>query len=153
VPVLPLTYLGHDNCELRDVNDLGQAVGVSRCNTCAVSRAVPPKAIIVLDGVAHNLNDLLAEPVNFKLLEGRAINDRGQIACTSTTSKNLVLLTPIVEPPDITIDGKVDQRDLSIVLEHWGPIGLFTPLRADVDENGVIDAQDLALVLGAWTPR
>ena len=152
-PVFALTDLGHNSCELRDINDIGQAVGISKCSTCPAAKAVPPKAILVIDGVPHNLNDLLAEPVPFKLLEGRTINDRGQIACSATLSKNLVLLTPIVEPPDITIDGKVDLRDLAIVLEHWGAVSQLTPLRADIDESGTIDAADLALVLGAWTPR
>ncbi len=153
VVVLPIEAFDHDNCNLRDINDIGQAVGMSNCNACGAARAVPAKAILVQDGVVHNLNDLMAVPIPFKLFEGVAINDRGQIACSTNTAKNLVLLTPIVEPPDITIDGKVDQRDLAIIIEHWGTIGPLTPLRADVNENGAVDAHDLALVLGAWTPR
>ncbi len=49
---------------------------------------------------------------------------------------------------DANRDGAVDDRDLSLVLGHWGTAGGWA--EGDFDANGTIDDRDLSIVLGSW---
>ena len=49
-------------------------------------------------------------------------------------------------PADIDGDGRVDGRDLTILLEQWGSTGI-----ADIDSSGVVDSTDLGIMLREWS--
>ncbi len=51
-------------------------------------------------------------------------------------------------PGDANGDGIVDDRDLSILLGHWGDPGGWA--EGDFDANGIVDDRDLNILLGRW---
>ncbi len=59
---------------------------------------------------------------------------------------------PAFLPADINLDGQVDDRDLNLLLSHWGdtdpnPWGVLV---GDINEDGFVDDRDLNLLLSAW---
>jgi hypothetical protein len=64
-----------------------------------------------------------------------------------------MFLTPVTSTKDITLDCAIDQRDLLLLPEHWGPVTTLSLKRADVDGDGVVDGYDLVRVLAAWSPK
>ncbi len=60
-----------------------------------------------------------------------------------------VLSIPARLPGDANADGQVDDRDLNIILSHWGDAGpAIGP--GDVNGDGQIDDRDLNIVLSHW---
>ncbi len=51
-------------------------------------------------------------------------------------------------PGDANGDGTVDDRDLNVVLAHWGDAGGWA--QGDFDASGVIDDRDLSVLLSHW---
>ena len=149
--VLPLAEFGHDAIMLNDINDLGQAVGRSFCSfNVPVCSARP---VLWQDGKLIDLQPFIEDGFAGTPAVAVAINDRGQIVCSLFDGDApLILLTPIAPPADVNLDGRTDVKDLMLVLDNWGEVGVRTVLRSDVDESGAVDARDLATVLGGWTP-
>ncbi len=61
-----------------------------------------------------------------------------------------VELIPVQASPDFNRDGKVDIKDLMILIEHWGqdePMADIAPLP---DGDGLVDYEDLALLMEYW---
>lgn len=134
-----------------DINDVDQVVGGSG-STSGGGISV----FFWADGHLYDLM-LLAPPLpGGYYLEAGAINNRGQIAVVGYRIPNksrIFLLTPLsLADADVTIDCKVDTKDLLAVLECWGPRETSVIERADIDGDGVIGPRDLAEVLGNWTP-
>ncbi len=114
------------------------------------------------DGVFAPVSGLsLSEPLDpfsfFQVIEldfDRAIGDAVRIRGTAGGTKEF---TSIVEleafglllvPGDANADGLVDDRDLSLLLAHWGQAGPWE--QGDFDANGTIDDADLNLLLSRW---
>ncbi len=59
---------------------------------------------------------------------------------------------PYCIPPaaDITLDGWTDDRDLNILLSHWGDSGAVRWTDGDVDASGLVDDRDLSILLSNW---
>ncbi|MBT8485997.1 MAG: choice-of-anchor E domain-containing protein [Phycisphaerales bacterium] len=64
----------------------------------------------------------------------------------------LVYEFEFIEDEDLDDDGDVDEFDLAILLEHWGPCPP-PPTRCvgDVDGDGMVGFNDLLHVLAAWS--
>lgn len=133
------------------INDLGQVVGVSG--------VLPDNAANVpflwVDGQSFDLRTLVTLPANVKLKTAVKVLDDGRILGTVAIGPTLIpssaILTPITPPEDITLDGKVDAKDLAVLLGAWGAVSETTVKRADVNHDGDVGPTDLAAVLGAWT--
>jgi len=61
-----------------------------------------------------------------------------------------VELIPEQASPDFNQDGKVDIRDLMILIEHWGQEELSVDIAPLPDGDGIVDSEDLALLMEYW---
>jgi hypothetical protein len=66
---------------------------------------------------------------------------------------NARLVIPAPVACDLDADGRVDARDLALLLAEWGRADLDRreTRRAEVDGDGVVGVGDLEALLGAWT--
>lgn len=80
------TLLESNSSVALSINELGQVVGSSGGS-----------AFLYENGTMFDLNDLVADDVDFGLVEATGINERGQIVAT-TSSFRAYLLTPVPEP-------------------------------------------------------
>jgi probable HAF family extracellular repeat protein len=142
---------GFDMVQANGINTAGQVVGLTRL------QSDPQNGYVFLwqDGVFHNLSTLTSVPSNAVLKQASEILDDGRILCAVTWPgyQSFAVLTPQTRSEDVTLDCKVDVKDLSVLFERWGPVEPMRPTRADVDGDGEIGPYDLAAVLGAWSPR
>jgi hypothetical protein len=133
------------------INDLGQVVGLSG--------VLPDNAANVpflwINGQSYDLRTLVTLPPNVKLTNAVKVLDDGRILGTVKIGPTLIpssaILTPLTSAEDITLDGKVDAKDLATLIDAWGEVDQSTVKRADIDRDGVVGPIDLAAVLGAWT--
>lgn len=116
------------------------------------------------DGHAVLLSDLVDAPDNFLLVVWPvSMNTKGEIGTgfhiLGESHAVGAILSPVDRPlGDVNIDCNVDERDLIVVLEDWGPDKFGHP--ADMVSSatfqppgdGRVDAADLAIVLGNWSP-
>jgi hypothetical protein len=146
----------YDAAQFRGMNEVGQAVGYSYCQYTSPCDNNPLHQVhLWMEGSYYSLNSFLPQNWPGKIYEGRAINDSGVIAAYGyyQGQGKMYIFTPVgSSPADITIDCRVDVKDLTMVLECWGPTSESPVKRADVDDDGVVGPRDLAEVLGAWTP-
>ena len=142
---------GFDSVESVGINTTGQAVGFTYLKT----EPQNGYAFLWQDGVFYKLSELTSVPPNAKLKVGSAILDDGRILCAVTWPgyQSFAVLTPQTRAEDVTLDCKVDVKDLSVLFERWGTVEPIRPTRADVDGDGEVGPYDLAAVLGAWSPR
>ncbi|HUU15626.1 MAG TPA: M14 family zinc carboxypeptidase [Sedimentisphaerales bacterium] len=61
-----------------------------------------------------------------------------------------VELIPKKASPDFNRDGKVDIKDLMILIEHWGQDEPSVDIAPLPDGDGVVDSEDLALLMEYW---
>jgi hypothetical protein len=146
----------HDAAQFKGMNEISQAVGYSYCQYVTPCDNNPLHQIhLWMDGTSYSLNSFLPPNWPGRVVEAKAISDSGVIAAYGPyqTQGKLYIFTPVgSSPADITIDCRVDVKDLTMVLECWGPTSESPVKRADVDGDGVVGPRDLAEVLGAWTP-
>lgn len=139
-----------------DINDLGQAVGMSECQGSLVgcSPWFQAQAILYQNGTVTVLDPLIEGP------RGRSgfctyaigVNNNGQILIEGQSAAGgAFLLTPPWMAGDVNADCRVNAHDITLLLENWGPVGQGTVRRADVDEDGEVGGMDLGLLLGGWT--
>lgn len=107
----------YSNGAMHDLGDLGtdlptMGMSINRWSQVVgtigarINRFVPPPDFIdqrafLYSGAMHDLNDLILRPNGTILRYGKAINDRGQIACDGVNAageEHAYLLTPIPEP-------------------------------------------------------
>jgi hypothetical protein len=139
---------------LMDVNAVGHMIGYLTISGFG-QHNVGSTGAIWIDGVPHRLKDLAIPPgPSFGVGIASAINNRGQIAASGSVGGKSygMILTPVgVVDGDLTIDCKVDARDLAMLLGLWGttydaPGGL-----GDIDGDLEVGTTDLAVLFGAWT--
>jgi probable HAF family extracellular repeat protein len=142
---------GFDEVQAAGINSAGQLVGLTRLK----SEPQNGYAFLWQDGVFRNLSTLTDVPSSAVLKEGIEILDDGRILCVVTWPgyQSFAVLTPQTRSEDVTLDCKVDVKDLSVLFERWGTVEPMRPTRADVDGDGEVGPYDLAAVLGAWSPR
>ena len=51
---------------------------------------------------------------------------------------------------DVNVDGKVDARDVGLLLSAWGSVTKATDLRFDQTGDGMVDATDLSTLISQW---
>lgn len=114
----PLTggLLGYVN----DINNEGVIVGKSYGDGFTGSRACR-----WIDGAVENLNDLVEAEADWKMINAKAINNKGQIvglAMNDDFEYRAYVLSPIIEPcpGDLSGDGVVNVQDLLAVIAGWG---------------------------------
>ena len=110
---------------------------------------VPPGVYMLFvsamkDGSANETNQLIGVP------------DSPAVTEMSVSDINLPLdpVKPIKkQKADLDGDGKIDMRDLSILLYHWTSSIFYAPYNKDVDLNGdgVINLKDVSLIISHWT--
>ena len=61
-----------------------------------------------------------------------------------------VELIPKKASPDFNRDGKVDIKDLLILIEHWRQDELSVDIAPLPDGDGIVDSEDLALLMEYW---
>jgi len=61
-----------------------------------------------------------------------------------------VELIPKQASPDFNRDGKVDIKDLVILIEHWGQDEPSVDIAPLPDGDGIVDSEDLALLMEYW---
>ncbi len=147
---------GHSGSFFYDINDLGQAAGKSYCQSETCPSLFGTQAIIWQNGSVVVLDPLIEDPrgLNGNSHFAVAINNRGQVLLKGISSQGgTFLLTPPSMPGDVNADCRVNAHDLTLLLEHWGPVVAGTVLRADLDEDGEIGPFDLGILLGGWTPE
>ena len=142
----------------RDINEAGQVLVIS-------GEGLLGGSYIWQDGAFTFISDVVTPRLPEHLVIGaESINDSGQIAGTANDwmAGGIfgVVLAPLDRPlGDVNIDCVVDERDLAMLLEDWGPDKAGHP--ADMvssatfapPPDGRINAADLAAVLGNWTVR
>ena len=145
---------GHSGTFFFDINDLGQAVGKSYCQAESCPEPFKSQAIIWHNGKVTVLDPLIEDPRGLNGFSDYAvaINNRGQVLLKGISSQGgTFLLTPPSMTGDVNADCRVNAYDLTLLLEHWGPVVAGTVLRADLDEDGEIGPVDLGILLGGWT--
>ena len=110
---------------------------------------VPPGVYMLFisamkDGSANELNQLIGVPDSPAVTEMNIF----EIQLPLTPVKQIKK-----QKADINGDGRVDMRDLSILLYHWTSSMLYTPYNKDADLNGdgVVNLKDISLMLTQWT--
>ncbi|MFO0829952.1 MAG: dockerin type I domain-containing protein [Phycisphaerales bacterium] len=143
LPMLP----GATKATVFALNDVDQLVG-----NCTLPRN-PSGATIWINDLPYSLHELASLPTSFQVTIASGINESGQVVANgSFNAAGTGVFTPVgVVPADVTLDCKVNERDIEKVIQSWGPVDSAVVRRADIDGNGVIDGFDLAEVLGAWT--
>jgi hypothetical protein len=141
---------GYSRTRSHDVNSLGQVVGLCE----SMSGSPSPRALIWIDGTAHFAFTLLESPFVGSIGSLFGINDRGEICGSGYDAQGIacgVLLRPIrTAPGDVTIDCRVDERDLAALFEFWGSSYSYDGGPGDLDGDRLVGPSDLALVLGNW---
>lgn len=61
-----------------------------------------------------------------------------------------VELIPEQASPDFNRDGKVDIKDLLILIEHWRQDEPSVDIAPLPDGDGIVDSEDLALLMEYW---
>ncbi len=145
-----------DAAHVYGMNEVGQVVGSAYCQYTGPCDSDPAhKMQLWMNGTYYSLNSFLPPNWPGKVVDAWAINDSGVIAARGPyqSQAKMYIFKPVgSSPADITIDCRVDMKDLTLVLECWGPTAQSPVKRADVDGDGVVGPRDLAEVLGAWTP-
>jgi|GEM_PF-5423288 len=83
--------------------------------------------------------------MQFKFLGGTRTLD---ISCTAAESRWRIALRG-----DLNVDGRVDFRDLAVVVSHWGRNDCASANHcdgADIDTNGSVNAADLQALAAYW---
>lgn len=133
------------------VNDVDQIVGMSNL----ANFSVPNTPFLWQNDVMTDLREQIALPPQYLFQFPMDINDSGVILGVGkhqpSASTVALILTPQTVDEDVNLDCVIDAKDLSFVLEAWGPVAPSTVKRADIDKTGTVDGADIALVLGAWS--
>jgi len=81
------------------INSLGQIVGTSQTGSLTYFS----DAFLFQDGVMYNLNDLVPDDFDWKLVQALGINDNGQIVALGRNAQlgEAFLLTPVPEPSSL----------------------------------------------------
>ncbi len=113
-------------------------------------------ALIWLDGVMTDLNDLIPPGLGIHIAYSLEINASGQIVAHGTHPEFGpvgILLTPVNRTlGDLDGDGTVGVLDLLILLANWGPCpDPPDDCPADLDRDGVVGILDLLTLLANWT--
>lgn len=107
------------------------------------------RPVIWIDGVAHDLNEVLLEE-GLAISSVLTINRGGQIGGVVASLTDAMLLTPRSERPgDLDCDLAVRTGDLLSLLRRWGPCGLCP---ADLNRDRIVNDQDLKILLNNWGP-
>ncbi len=106
-------------------------------------------------GVPHALGDLLGMPSVMQPAQAWAMNDLGEVLCTSGGAQvapagSAWIMSPTQRAADLNGDCRVDGSDIGLLLQSWGARG---SIAADLDHDGSVDGADLGLLLGAWSGR
>ena len=112
-------------------------------------------ALVWLDGVMTDLNDLIPPDLDVSIRSAWAINSSGQIAAQGAHAEFGtvgVLLTPVKEAlGDLDGDGTVGVLDLLILLSAWGPCAdPPDDCPADLDTDDTVGILDLLILLANW---
>ena len=123
------------------MNNLKQVVGVAEPLEPGASIGT-----ISQKGMTVALDDIADWPDNFN--KAMDVDDQGRILATAAGRG--VILVPIDRPAgDIDIDCRVDQDDLLLLLQHWGPTGASI-IDADLNDDEDVNVFDLLLLLSTW---
>ena len=111
----------------------------------------PDIGLIWVDGVMHDLNDLIPPGSGVDVAIAHAINARGQIACQGHDNNGDVVglrLTPLaVSAADVNADGTVDVLDLIELLLCFGQPAVPGCDSEDINADGTVNVLDLIALL------
>lgn len=104
---------------------------------------------------SHILGNLLGMPSVMQPAQAWAMNDLGEVLCTSGGAQvapagSAWIMSPTQRAADLNGDCRVDGSDIGLLLQSWGARG---SIAADLDHDGSVDGADLGLLLGAWSGR
>jgi len=138
-----------------DINDAGQVM----IETSDPDPFVNTYGILWQDGEWVDFPSVFDAPPDVFFNGNRVvINNRGQLA--GDEGLGFILLSPVDRPlGDVNIDCRVDEHDLTAVLNDWGPCAEVGSCLCDIvtsatfqpPGDGVVDGADLAVVLGNWS--
>lgn len=133
------------------VNALGQVVG--ECEPLGGS-SLPYFQFLWQDGHMVPIFSLQTSPFAGSLSYVGGINDRGEICGEGVDANGKgcgIILRPIrSRSGDVTIDCRVDMRDITALFEFWGKEYIYDDGPGDLDGDRVVGPRDLAMVLGDW---
>ena len=131
------------------INDSGTIVGDYWIDQQGTIR----RALVWLDGDAHELEDLLPPGHGWTLERARAINEAGMIVGSGTldgvSGERGFILLPIAQPGDLDGNGAVDVADLVLLIAAWGACS--GPCPADLDGDGSVGTADLVVLVLNWS--
>jgi uncharacterized membrane protein len=139
LPVAP----GWTSAYARDINDVGQAVGVCDRSPNGPRRPTmwdPRRGLILLD---EAMDPCGSRPLG---LETRAINNAGVILVDSGTNTDSYVLTPYL-PGDLDENGTVAFDDLARMLVNFGTPSAAGYADGDTNCDGAVGLTDLATLL------
>lgn len=102
-------------------------------------------ATIWIDGVAHNVADLVDVP-GYVLNITEAADETRRLVVVDVGKNTLIILQPVYG--DANCDRLIDWRDLLIVLANWGTCDANCP--GDIDYDRLVGVDDLESLLMNW---
>ncbi len=142
--------LGYDTSSNSDINDQGYATGTS----VNLDQPTDRHGYVWIDGVTHDLNELISAQSGVLIESTTGISARGEIVANGDDVEGEIaafLLTPIAAPVgDLDGDCAVGVVDLLTLLWNWGACENCNECDADLDNNCVVGVSDLLILLGNW---
>lgn len=150
LPALPQ----HNQTVALAANELGHVIGNSEMRF-PWGGTDQTTGVIWIDGEVHSLNDLtINNPQPGSLMRHpNRVTPYGTIILHGWLEGQGVgyVLDPIRERDgDVTLDCRVNMKDLSLVLSHWGETCALPHGPGDANGDQEVNARDLAVVLGDW---
>ena len=143
--------VGYRRSRAFGVNALGQVVG--ECEPLGGS-GLPIFQFFWQNGEMVPIFTLQSSPFSGTLVHAGGINDRGEICGAGVDANGKgcgIILRPIrSRSGDVTIDCRVDMRDIAALFEFWGKEYIYDGGPGDLDGDRVVGPRDLAMVLADW---
>ncbi|MCP3902222.1 MAG: hypothetical protein GY715_01190 [Planctomycetes bacterium] len=143
-----------DSAFTRGSNDLGHVVGVAGIHTEGGGLDAA-RAVLWVDTVPTDLNDLLPESSDWHLRTAIEINNNGVIIGVGAPpsgpqSRGFMLVPRPACHADLNENGAVDFADLLSLFTAWGPCNPGPGCLEDLDDDGGVDFADVLAVIAAW---
>jgi uncharacterized membrane protein len=134
-------------------NDLGHVVGVAGIHS-AGGGLDAPRAVLWVNTIPTDLNNLLPAESPWDLLSARGINEHGAIVGLARSpvghNRGFMLVPRPACHADLDDSGDVGFADLLALIGAWGPCTPGPGCLEDLDDDGEVDFADVLALIAEW---